>query len=100
MVKTKQPLTSYMVRKKKKRQREYMREYYAKNREKIRAQQSRKRLETTELIIPDTTRLICTDTKNLTSVQSVSVTKERVKIVIDELTLVVDKSMRLTICSS
>ena len=102
MTKTKQPLTSYMKNKLKEKQREYAKKYYTRNRDKIRAQQDkrRKRLETTELIIPDTTQPITTDTKNLTTVQSISVTKERVEIVTEELTFVVDKSMRLTICTN
>ena len=102
MTKTKQPLTSYMKNKLKEKQREYAKKYYTRNRDKIRAQQDkrRKRLETTELIIPDTTQPITTDTKNLTTVQSISVTKESVEIVTEELTFVVDKSMRLTICTN
>ena len=102
MAKTKKALTSYMIKKNKDRQREYAREYYAKNRDKIRAHQSRrrKRLETTELIVPDTTQPITTDTNNLTTVQSISVTKERVEVVTNSITFTVDKSMRLTICTN
>ena len=102
MAKTKKPLTSYMIRKKKEKQAKYAREYYAKNRDKIRAHQSRKRkrLDTTELIIPDTTQPITTDTNNLTTVQSISVTKERVEVVTNSITFTVDKSMRLTICTN
>tara|TARA_R100001530_G_scaffold118244_1_gene85375 strand:- start:18 stop:332 length:315 start_codon:yes stop_codon:yes gene_type:complete len=104
MAKTMKTLTPYMIRKKKQRQAEYARKYYAKNRDKIRAQQDksrkRKRLDTTELIIPDTTQPITTDTDNLTTVQSISVTKERVEVVTNSITFVVDKSMRLTISTN
>tara|TARA_R100000808_G_C2150165_1_gene158802 strand:+ start:1552 stop:1905 length:354 start_codon:yes stop_codon:yes gene_type:complete len=114
MKKTKKPLTSYMKKKRREKKNEYAREYYKRNKAKLREANRRnykkRKLEAEQLIVPDTNYNWVKENYSdkgynisanvVTDIKSITQTEDEVKIVVGNTKITVsysDNSMRFMI---